>query len=98
MGTLDDQIRAIVREELQRSAPAATLYTSKRLPPDVIAAATFNRACRAGLVNGAEKHGRSWVCSVDAWAEYRRSGARRAKARPGRMQGRGLLTDRGAKR
>src|SRR5258708_26038043 len=98
MGTLDDQIRAIVREELQRSAPAATLYTSKRLPPDVIAAATFNRACRAGLVNGAEKHGRSWVCSGDAWAEYRRSVARRAKPGPVKIQADDLLTALGAKR
>jgi hypothetical protein len=82
--SFEEQIRQIVREELaraQRSAGAAAVYSSRRLPPDLSCAATFNRACRSGGVRGAEKHGRSWVCSVDAWSEYRRSVARQSPAK-----------------
>jgi hypothetical protein len=98
--TLDEQIRAIVREELQRSAPttAKSLYSSKQLPPDVSAPATFNRTCRAGLVLGAEKHGRSWVCTVEAWSAYRRTASRQRRPAPAKAPVDDLLSQMGGRR
>ena len=53
---------------------AASLeYTSRSLPDDVRARSTFNLACSRGLVMGAEKRGRVWACSREAWLEYRRA-------------------------
>ena len=99
--TFEEQIRAIVREELQRIARGdrmEELYTSRSLPPDIASPATFNRACRAGAVRGAEKHGRAWVCSRAAWAEHRRASVA-APVAPVKIETKaGLLAELGARR
>ena len=59
---------------------AASLeYTSRSLPDDVRARCTFNLACSRGLVMGAEKRGRVWACSREAWLEYRRAHSSRRR-------------------
>lgn len=45
-----------------------TEVSSLRLPADAKNADSFNRACLAGRVAGARKRGRTWVCTVEAWA------------------------------
>jgi hypothetical protein len=42
-------------------------FSTLRLPPDAKNASAFNRACRRGDVVGAEKRGRVWTCSAEAW-------------------------------
>ncbi len=56
-------------------------YLSSALPSDVRCSATFNRACAAGLVPGAEKRGRQWWAPVEGWASYRRGVGARLRAK-----------------
>lgn len=52
-----------------------TTYSSLDLPPDLAQAPagrrTFREWCAAGLVDGAEKAGNVWFCSVAAWRQAR---------------------------
>lgn len=48
-------------------AALADECSTRALPRDAKNAAAFNRACRLGLVDGARKVGRIWICSRQAW-------------------------------
>jgi hypothetical protein len=49
----------------------AEAFYSSTNPPPGSNARTFSRWCRSGRVQGAEKDGPGWRCSVQAWREAR---------------------------
>jgi hypothetical protein len=71
-----DEIRALVREELALVLAgygvktAALLFTSDALPPRT-SRRTFHETCRAGLIDGASKSGRTWSCPAASWVQAR---------------------------
>jgi len=77
-------IEAIVDARVERKLAAlglihaAAVYTSDDLPPDCKSSRIFAFVCRSGRVAGAERIGRQWRCTREAWIAARR---RPAKAR-----------------
>jgi hypothetical protein len=57
-------------------------YSSRHLPPRC-SRRRFAELCRSGRILGAEREGRDWVCSRDAWEAARSRKAKRAVSAPG---------------
>lgn len=72
---IEELIRAIARDEFAKLArhDASKPYSSHALPPDVKDRSAFARHCRE--IAEAERIGKVWVCSRDAWARHRGGGA-----------------------
>lgn len=68
MKSLDEQIRAIVRDELRRLRVLDDGQTfSSDAPPPGVSRRAFRMRCSSGVVADARKVGKVWTCSRAAW-------------------------------
>lgn len=66
MAALRQEEASVLLELAELETAPALTYSSVALPRGVSRRA-FRERCRAGLVLGAHREGRAWICSQDAW-------------------------------
>lgn len=71
---LDARVEQLVEAKLAKLGliHSAARFTSDSLPPDCPSSRAFAIVCRSGRVAGAEKIGRQWQCTREAWIAARR--------------------------
>jgi hypothetical protein len=80
--SIEDIIRAIVREELLAlGVGAVKTYDRRHLPPGFASAEAFTGECRRLKLPAKYRPGRSWVVPADVW-EAARTRARAARPAP----------------
>ena len=77
--TLDERVRAIVREELRAAGVAERIYDRDHLPDGFTDPESFNVACRRLKLDPQFKCGRSWRVPASVWIEARTARAQAPK-------------------